>query len=209
MALALTWPTSADQGTNGKRAAASTKRIAVGFAELPGSEKVFNINNQTWETRGENDDRHVPFLSISGLSGVVSRESAEKDAAFQLLLWLSSAQNSVQTSARSPATTLFCRSQTKQPRAWVEKTVSALAAAKYAEITAKTLRREQWIALRIPGREEYLATLDQAVRAAVRGELTPSEALSKAAKKWQQITEKIGVEQQRKAYLLSLGLDAD
>ncbi len=205
--MALSWPSAAGEYPGEKIPADTEAQISVGFVELPGSSKVFNINNQAWETRGENDDSHVPLLSLTGRVGVVAKESTQQEAAFQLLLWLSNEQNSVQISPFSPATTLFRQSHLKQPNLWMEKAVSPVAAQQYAQLTAQTLRREQWLALRIPGREEYLAALDQAVMAAVRGDLTPADALAKAAKQWQEITDKMGVQQQLKAYLHSLGLE--
>ena len=49
----------------------------------------------------------------------------------------------------------------------MEKPVSALAAVHYGDVTEAALRHEQWLgALRIPGRAEYLAALDEAVAAA-------------------------------------------
>ena len=79
-------------------------QIPVGFFELPGSDKVFNINNQAWETRSEDENPRVPFLSLAGRVGMVSKESAQQEAAFQLLVWLSNEQNSPQISppARQP-----------------------------------------------------------------------------------------------------------
>jgi multiple sugar transport system substrate-binding protein len=205
--MAISWPSAADRHPAEKSTTATQSEIPVGFVELPGSNKVFNINNHTWETRSEDENARVPFLSLAGRVGMVSKESAQQDAAFQLLLWLSSEQNSSQISPASPATTLFRHSQLKQPALWVEKAVSLAAAAKYAELSAKTFHGEQWLALRIPGREEYLAALDEAVQSAVRGDVSPTDALSKAAKQWQEITEKRGVDRQRTAYLQSLGLE--
>jgi multiple sugar transport system substrate-binding protein len=205
-AMALSWPCAADQHAGEKSATGKGPRTEVGFVELPGSTKVFNIHNQTWETRTENEDPHVPFLSIAGRVGVVSMASTQQEAAFQLLLWLSSEQNSPQVCPFSSATTLFRHSQLKEPNLWVEKPVGPEAAVKYAELAAQTFRREQAMDLRIPGREAYLAALDLAVHAAVRGELSAPDALAKAAKAWQEITEKLGVQQQRIAYLHSLGL---
>ena len=124
-----------------------------------------------------------------------------------MLVWLSGEQNSPQISPSSPATTLFRRSHLKQPMLWVEKAVPPAAAAKYAESAADTLHNEQWLAFSLPGREEYLAALDEAVQSAVRGEVSPADALLKAAKQWREITEKRGVDRQRTAYLRSLGLE--
>jgi hypothetical protein len=61
--------------------------------------------------------------------------------------------------------------------------------------------------LRIPGAVEYHAALDAAVRAAVRGDVSINEALADASRQCEEITEARGREQQRLAYLHSLGLE--
>ncbi len=115
---------------------------------------------------------------------------------------------SPQVSAASPATTLFRQSNLKFPGAWVEKPVPMTAAAEYADATATALGHEQWLgALRIPGRAKYMAALDDAVAAAVRGEKSPLDALLDADAKWQKITERLGLERQKAAYRHSLGLE--
>ena len=122
----------------------------MNFIDLPGSNKVFNINNKVWETRLEEENTKVPLLSLVGRVGMVSKRSTQQEAAFQLLLWLSNEQNSPQICPASGATTMFRRSHMKQPMLWVEKPVSSVAAAKYAELTEKTLRCEQSLSLNMP-----------------------------------------------------------
>jgi hypothetical protein len=125
-----------------------------------------------------------------------------------LLVWLSDNQMCTQISAASPATTLFRRSHLKSPGAWTEKPISATAALKYGEAAEAALRHEQWLgALRLPGRAEYLAALDEAVVAAVKGDKSALDALLEADSKWQKITERLGVDRQRAAYRHSLGLE--
>ena len=138
---------------------------------------------------------------------MVRAESSHAAAAFEFLFWLTDPQWGSQVFAASPATTLFRRSQVASPKAWVESSISATAARQYAEQTADTLSRRQFLAsLRVPGRADYLAALDEAVQAAVRGKQKPVEALKAAAEKWREINKRFGVEQQRAAYLHSLGL---
>jgi multiple sugar transport system substrate-binding protein len=211
--MALTWPTAANQGKAevgglAASAASSSDPIRVGFVELPGSRQVFNLSGRVWDTRSEDDDWRVPLLAISGRLGVASAKSAHTDAAFQLLLWLSDSRMSPHVSAASAATTLLRRSNLKSPGAWVEKPVSASAAVKYAEATDAALRHEQWLgALRLPGRAEYLAALDEAVASAVRGQKAPLDALLQADKKWREITARLSLDRQRAAYRHSLGLE--
>ncbi len=180
--------------------------IRVGFAELPGSQKVYNLSTHAWDTRGDDEDQHVPLLSISGRLGMVSKASPHREAAFRLLFWLIDNDRSWQVSTASPATTLFRRSQEKSAERWVEKPAAPPAAAQYAATTAATFRREQWLsALPLPGRAEYLSALDEAVRAALAKQKSPAEALAQAQAKWRAITNRLGVERQRAAYRHSLG----
>jgi multiple sugar transport system substrate-binding protein len=205
--MTISWPSAADRQLAEKITNVDGTSISAGFIAMPGSNKVFNINNQKWEARSEDENPGVPFAGIAGRVGMVSKRSTQQEAAFKLLLWLSGGQNGPQICPYSPATTIFRRSQLKQPMPWVEKAVAPAAAAKYAELTEKTMHREQCLDLRIPGREDYLATLDDAVQSAVRGDVSPADALSKTAERWREITEKLGVEKQRAAYLHSLGLE--
>jgi hypothetical protein len=52
-----------------------------------------------------------------------------------------------------------------------------------------------------------MAALDDAVREAVGGKKSAAEALTAAAKRWQETTTKLGVDSQRVAYIRSLGLE--
>jgi ABC-type glycerol-3-phosphate transport system substrate-binding protein len=212
--MALAWPTAAkpEKAEGGKQKAELIPdkvdpQIRVGFSELPGASRVFNLSNRAWDVRGDDDDSRVPLLGIAGRLGVVAAKSEHREAAFQLLLWLSDSRTSPQVSAASAATTLFCRSQLKLPSLWVEKPATA-AAVQYGDATEAALRHEQWLgALRLPGRAEYLAALDEAVAAAVRDGKPPQEALLLAEKKWREITARLGIERQRAAYRHSLGLE--
>jgi len=181
--------------------------LSVGLAELPGSAENYDVAEQAWEPRREDEDPHVPLLGTAGRLGVVLRRCQWPEAAFQLLFWLSDEQ-STQVSPASPATTLFRTAHGDSPKDWVEAPMPAAAAAAYAEMTRQMLCRPQWMfALRIPGRAKYLATLDEAVHRAVRGEQSPEESLRQAAEAWRQITDELGPERQRKAYWQSLGLE--
>jgi len=206
--MALTWPTAAEERgfERGLAASAASDTIRVGFVELPGSRRVFNLTNHGWDQRADDEDTRVPLLAIAGRLGVVGKKSANADATFQLLLWLSGSHRSPQVSAASTAATLFRQSNLKSPGQWVEKPAAA-AAVQYADATEAALRHEQWLgALRLPGGAEYLAALDDAVAVAVRGEKTPLDALLEADAKWQKITERLGLKRQKAAYRHSLGL---
>ena len=201
--LALSWPTAAAKLPDGRG-----EDIACGLVELPGSTEVYNIGERAWKKRAEQDEPHVPLLATGGRIGVLGRRSAHPAAAARLLLWLSGNQLNPPPSSRSPATTLFRRSQMKSPQMWVEPGVSPAVARQYAGTTEKTFGRQQWLfALRIPGRAEYLAALDEAVHQAVRGEQSPANALRETAARWRKITNRLGLDRQLQAYRRSLELE--
>ena len=201
--MAVTWPSAAG---NPQKTAALLPQIA--FAELPGSPQCFNLATHAWDVRTADEPIHLPLVPVAGRLGAVVRESANADAAFRLLSWLSGPKWGTQVSASSHATSLYRKSQAALPQKWVEAGASVAAARQYAAVTGESLNRPVWVdGLRIPGWEEYQAVLDTAVWQALSGEQTPASALHSAAKSWREISERLGVERQLKAYRASLGLD--
>ena len=209
-AMAIAWPTASDAGwpADGSPDLQADDPPRVGFAELPGSREVFDLSHRSWTARARNDRPGVPLLAVSGRLGAVTADSPHQEAAFRLLFWLTADQTNREFSPRSAATTLFRHAQAKSPGAWVERMATPEAAGQYGRVIEATLGREQWVfALRIPGRGEYLAALDEAVDQAIHDRAPPLEALYQASRRWNEITDRLGREQQRAAYLNSLGLD--
>jgi multiple sugar transport system substrate-binding protein len=203
-ALALSWPGHA--GLSGRQPEGTSP--ATGFAELPGSAKVYNITSKAWESRDPQDDSRVPLLGLTGRLGSVTLQAAQPDNAFQLLAWLSGQEWATVVSGASPATTLYRRSQTRTPRPWVDPLTDTQAAQQYANCVRDALSRQAYLfALRIAGQEKYLAALDAAVEQSASGRKTPAEALHEAAAQWRTITATQGLEAQRKAYRKGLGLE--
>jgi multiple sugar transport system substrate-binding protein len=203
-ALAISWP--GHRGSSADKPAGTPP--VTGFSELPGAVEVYNIAHASWEKRHSDESPHVPLLGLAGRLGSVTRTAAQSSAAFQLLAWLSGREWGEKVSSASPATTLYRRSQIKAPQPWLDPLTGAAAAQQYATSVHDALGRPAYLfALRIPGRAQYLAALDAALRQAVQGEKTPADALGEAAAQWRRITESLGIDAQRKAYRLSLGLE--
>jgi multiple sugar transport system substrate-binding protein len=199
--MALTWPTAVAEIEPVEPAP------PVGFVELPGSPDVFQYTAKQWEKRREGEEDRVTLLGAAGRWGVVSRNSEHSGRAFQLLTWLAGHQGGRQVCAKSDATTLFRQSHVQSAADWVEKPLPPEAAAQYATETQRALGRQQRLfAIRLPGHADYLAALDEAVHAAVRGEQSPEAALRQASARWEEITERLGRDAQGDAYLRSLGL---
>ncbi len=201
--MCLCWPTGAE-----KCPVPEDAKFRVGFCELPGAVEVYNIGSNAWQDRGKDEDFRVPLMEVAGRVGVVTANCPSPETAAQLLLWLSGDQWNRQVSGASAATTLFRQSDTRSAQAWVEAPAPPAAATQYAESVRQSLSHSQCLsALRIPGRNEYLAALDEAVAEAVRGKRTPEESLERVASRWREITERLTTSQQKSAYRHSMGMD--
>lgn len=204
-AMALTWASAAN-ADNEPSELPTGARIA--FHELPGSEQVYNVGNNSWEKRAAGEPHVMPLVSISGRLASVLRTSQYQAGAFRLIAWLSGPEWSTRVASVSPATTLYRNSHLKSPKDWVDANLDASAAVQYGETVQEALTRSGCLSVpRIPGHAEYMAALDEAVYAAVEGTSEPKEALAITAQKWKEITDRLGLEKQRSAYQRSFGLN--
>jgi len=210
-AMALSWPTRAGvqraDETRQPRDDRRLDRVATGFAELPGSKDMYDFFAGTWEKRRDDEPAHVPLLASAGRLGSVVRGSGRTKAAFAALVWISGKEWSGQIAPYSPATTFYRTAHLSSPEKWVDAQTDLTAARQYAALSARLQTSPSaLVSLRIPGRQRYMAALDEAVHDAVAGRKTPAAALTDAAARWTVITEELGTPQQRDAYRRSLGL---
>ncbi len=202
-AMAITWPSrAAPQETVG-----STPRL-VQFAELPGSDRVYNIRDQKWETRRPEDLPVVPLLGVSGRVGSVTKESSRARTGVNILRLLCSTEWSTQIAPQSAATAPFRQSQEPQAGAWVDEGLESSAGHSYFAVLQATYTKPvHLMSLRIPGREEYLSALEEALRETLWSGRSAQESLESAAERWREITAERGQAVQRRAYRRSLGLE--
>jgi multiple sugar transport system substrate-binding protein len=190
-ALALGWPA----GRGAKEGPTTVRPSDVAGVPLPGSKEAF-----LWD-RGQYEQgplRRVPLLACEGRMMSVAAAAQHPTAANQLAIALAAGDWGVRVSSASQATTVFRSSQLAAARQWTS--ADSPVAAAYARAVADSLGTQEVVyALRIPGRGEYLAALDKAVRTAVSGQAKPEEALKTAAAQWQTITQKHGIDAQRRA----------
>jgi multiple sugar transport system substrate-binding protein len=208
-ALAVCWPTNAPVA--GQEPFDEPVRFPVRFAELPGSPEVFEPG-LGWEQRTAEEDPRVPLLSTAGRLGSVALGSPRSRSAAGVLAWLARRRSVAGVGQNagpiSAATSMYRSSQLQHAPLWVDSVLNEAAARSYASVVAQThTRPTPLFSVRIPGRDRYLAALDEAVQSAIEGKQQPGDALSAAAAKWSEITKQIGVERQRIAYFRSLGLE--
>lgn len=202
-AMALGWlaPDLA-ASANGKPASSGS---AVKFALLPGAKSAYNLATKRWEAAESGEPHHVPMLALSGRLAAVTSTSSGKKRSEGFVAWLAGKEVSGQIGPHSSATTLFRTSQIARADRWTGG-AEADQSKSYAEALSATLALPQvFPGLRLPGRTEYLAALDQTVQQAVAGETPPAAALEQAAQRWNEMTAQIGKAKQKLANLRSLG----
>jgi multiple sugar transport system substrate-binding protein len=197
-AMAIGWP-------SGQTAETEKPAVKIAFAPLPGSREAFRMATKTWEGRTD-EIPHIPLLSVSGRLAAVTSSSADVSRATGFVTWLAGRDVSTQLAPHSSATTLFRTSQIATSGRWTPA-LSADSSKQYAETLAAALSAPRvFPGLNLPGREEYLAALDEAVQQALDGKRA-QETLSEASERWREITERLGKEKQLRANRRSLGME--
>jgi multiple sugar transport system substrate-binding protein len=148
----------------------------------------------------------VPLLGIGDRLAGVTTSSRNAASAFKLLAWLASRDVSSQL-ARVGDGMLPVRKSLVSSPAWYDSRLTASERADVGKnLEASLGGNECLIVPRIPGVDEYLVALDDAVKQIASAKVKPDEAFRHAAEKWEQITDAHGREAQRQAYLKHLGI---
>jgi multiple sugar transport system substrate-binding protein len=205
-AMALTWPSRAATDSQPLPLAAG---VRIGFAELPGSDTVYNFGERVWTPRGDDaTSLHVPLTGLAGRLASVGKNARRPREAAGILALLSGPEWSSRIAPLSPATTLFRQSHVRNPDLWTDEALPHEASTQYAEVARDSQSQPSSMSCpRIPGWQRYLAALDQAVREARAGTKTTAAALEDAVNAWNAITQELGLEAQKAAYTRSLGLE--
>ncbi|MBC8354049.1 MAG: extracellular solute-binding protein [Planctomycetes bacterium] len=208
-AMAITWPSQAGNDSSVPSPLTLSERDNwIGVCELPGSTEVYNSRTKSWGERGTDESARVSLIAIDGRLGSVTKNSHRKKQALGMLFMISGDELGTTIGSSSSHTTLFRATQLGQESTWVDRELAGDAAREYGEVVQAAQNRASWLdAIRIPGRDKYLAALDRAVESVASNEATPADALSAAASKWNDITDSIGRASQQRAYMRSLGLE--
>ncbi|MCK5915695.1 MAG: extracellular solute-binding protein [Deltaproteobacteria bacterium] len=165
----------------------------------PGADKVWNRITAQWDHF--NPPNQVPFISMGWTSGVAAN-SNNKEAAFDFLAYLSNPENHRKDLTIGRYGINPFRNSDLDYNFWINQVGWE---PKVAESFVKSLQqqmnaRTRTFDLRIPGSGQYMKSLQVAVTRALRGLSTPQKALDYAAKQWQEITTRYGIDSQRKHY---------
>lgn len=174
-------------------------RNKVAAALSPGSRKVWNRRSGRWDSFAE--PNRVPYI-VYGWTAGVAKSSPHQDAAFDFLGYYANRRNHradlhVGRFGMNP----FRRSDLDE-RLWVEAAgwEPAVARSYVQTLQAQAASRNRVLDLRIHRGQEYVHILSVGVYRAITGRETPQSALDEVARRWTELTDRIGVDKQREAY---------
>jgi multiple sugar transport system substrate-binding protein len=173
----------------------------IGYAQLPGSNEVYNAITHSW------DKRYNQVSSISGnWSLFVNKDSKNKKLAFEFAAHMANKELSkklVSTSGTAVNPSRF--SHFKEYDSWTQNGFTKESAKRYLDEISKSLTNKNVeYDITLPEAGQYYQALDEEVYRALKGELTVKNALNNAAQRWEDITNKTGREAQIKYYKGSL-----
>jgi len=211
-AMAITWPGRTASQASDPSSDSSTGPAMddgkIGFFALPGAESSYNFDEQVWTPRDTNASISVPLIGFAGRLISIGKNARRPRDAINLLAILSGKEWSSEISPASAGTTLFRHSQLSKANRWIGEGVPEAAIGQYADLVAHLQSQPVHVtALRLPGADEYRATLATAVRDAVETGRDPAEILKQVAEKWNTITDRLGRDAQQAAYSRSLGME--
>lgn len=201
-------PTWGDLPTLAQDRAHSTVQGRVGSTIIPGTTEAFNPLTSQWDKSSLN--------TVGNTNGgtwhcVISRLSKQKEAAYDFLAFMANRKNAffnvtngwtgVQPAMRyeyfAPVGT--GKVEEWENQGWDKADAIAYLNAYYANL----ILPEQQIYLRIPGAADYWHELDVRISSVLAGKSQPKEALDDIYQAWEQITDGIGRESQKKLYAAS------
>jgi multiple sugar transport system substrate-binding protein len=213
-ALSLDW---GDIGTLAIDPETSVVQDKVGAIITPGSTQVLDrATGQLVDCDEEtcpfavDGVNYAPFASFGGWSGGINAaaDPLVKDAAYAFFSYMSQpAQANEDVTIGRTGFNPYRTSQFLNRQAWVEAGMSPQAASNYLGAIEGSLASPNMVLdLRVPQNQRYQqVALDTALSQFASGEISRDEAIEQISNDWEEITEELGREDQRAAYLGTLG----
>jgi len=200
VALAIDW---ADMGIYAVDSPISIVADKVGYAQIPASKDVYNSQSDKWDER---------FNQVASISGnwmfLINQSSKNKQLAFEFAAHMTSKELTNKLTAISGNAVNPSRySHFDNPSSWQQSGFSTQSAKAYLdEIKVSLSNKNVTYDITIPGAAEYYQVADKYVYKALLKEMSPQEAMDKAALEWENITEKLGRKKQISFYRSSLNI---
>jgi multiple sugar transport system substrate-binding protein len=175
----------------------------TGFGVLPGGDRYWDYKRGEWVE----EVNVAPFIAFGGWIIGVSANSQVKEAALDFAAFMARPEL-VKQLAVTPDTGINPSrySQLEDIDLWLNAGFDREGAEDYLAAIRETIAHPNAVLdLRIRGSAEYMNVLDTEISRALANEITPQEALDNVAAAWQEITDRLGREEQLRQYRNAVG----
>ena len=189
-----------------RRQSTGTDHIAaIGITSLPGSNRVFDTTRKQWENMDKNPNQPA-FLGFMSLSLSLSKSTDNLDVATHFTRYFFEyLSNNWPPEQGDPSVVPFRNTHQGNIMAWVHDDLGNQEAQQFFTIQQSATSSDNFVFdLRIPGSQQYMTALDQALHEALNGISKPRKALETVAEKWESITDTYDRTKQRENYRKSL-----
>ncbi|MBI1880450.1 MAG: extracellular solute-binding protein [Chloroflexi bacterium] len=183
----------------------------IGSAQIPGTMEYYNIAKGEWV---KTDEPNIVGNTTGGSwAGVISKFSKAPEATYYLLALMATKEKSIVYAERGwdgvdPGRTFHflppngtAKIEDYVAAGWNEDDVKDYTNAYFDNFN----NPQQFPYLRIPGTFEYWTALDIHLSEAATGQAKPEDALKATVADFEQITDRLGRDQQKEVYQASLG----
>lgn len=201
-ALALDWGDTAQMAANANFSKVSGK---VGYFVLPGTTRIWN--GRLWQWSERRTAYKAPFLAFGGWVAGVPKNSRNKRAAWDYIMWFSNPQNSLRDVVTSgTGINPYRFTHFTNIDAWNQAFTTA-AASEYLNVVRTSLDSPHVaLDLRIPGFYRYTEALEDELTEILRDEVPITDGMQRVAASWEAITDDLGREAQLAAYRTAMNL---
>jgi multiple sugar transport system substrate-binding protein len=175
----------------------------TGFGVLPAATRYYDYTQDAWVE----EENQAPFIAFGGWIIGVAADSDAKACAMDFAKFMASPEM-VKVLAVTPNSGINPSrySQFEDVQMWVDAGFDEAGAQDYLDAVQNTINHPNAVLdLRIRGSAEYLNVLDVEVSRALAGEISSQEALDNVAAGWNEITDRLGREEQLQQYKDSVG----
>ena len=183
----------------------SAIRNKVAAAPLPGGSQVWNRLTNSWDKPAT--PNLAPYITW-GWTSAVSKQSENKDIAFDFLCFFSNEANhaidlQIGRFGVNPYRNADFVAASWEAQGWAPNTASTYV----ATLSGMDSSQNRVFDLRVPGVGEFMSSLANGVAEALAKQKTSQQALDGVAAEWTKIVNKIGVDKVREAYASVVALE--
>ncbi|MCP4693272.1 MAG: extracellular solute-binding protein, partial [Desulfobacterales bacterium] len=201
-AMILDWGDAGQIAADPQRSAVKGK---VGYFVLPGAHEIWNYKTGRWNHMAA--PYKAPFLAFGGWVGGVPKNSRNKAAAWDYIMWYGNPENSLHDVVTSgTGVNPYRFTHFSNIDAWTS-VFSRRAASEYLGVLSASINSPNAAPdLRVPGFHNYTEALEILLARALKKELSVEQAMALTARQWERITDRLGREEQLSIYRSSMGL---